>query len=71
MDLAKLVIELREERDQIDEVLSRLERLLKNRGRGRDLPPAGTAAIVAPRRGRPVGSRNKTPTRADGIIAVA
>jgi len=69
MDIAKILVELRKERDQVDEVILSLERLARNRGLG--LPPAGTAAIVAPRRGRPVGSKNRRSTKSNGITAVA
>ena len=57
MDVLKMLVELRSEREQIEEAIVTLERLARGRGRRRGRPPAWLAAIK--RRGRPVGSRNK------------
>jgi hypothetical protein len=79
MDVSKILAELREERQQLEEAIVSLERLARGRGRRRGRPPAwlsgtATAEPAAPkRRGRPPGSKNKT-VAADVIgkgIAVA
>jgi hypothetical protein len=60
MDVAKILAELRQERQQIEEAIMSLERLARGRARGRGRPPAWMASITAPkRRGRPPGSTNK------------
>ena len=58
MDVTKMLTELRQEREQIEEAIMTLERLARGRGRRRGRPPAWMAAIK--RRGRPPGSKNKT-----------
>jgi hypothetical protein len=64
MDVSKILIELREERQQIEEAILSLERLARGRGRRRGRPPAWMSEITAPkRRGRPPGSKNKTATQ--------
>ena len=61
MDVSKILNELREERQQIEEAILSLERLARGRGRRRGRPPAWMSEISAPkRRGRPPGSKNKT-----------
>lgn len=65
MDVSKILAELREERQQIEEAIVSLERLARGRGRRRGRPPAwmsGTDTAEAPpkRRGRPPGSKNKS-----------
>ena len=57
MDIIKMLAELRQERQQIEEAILTLERLASGRGRRRGRPPAWMAAIR--RRGRPPGSKNK------------
>jgi hypothetical protein len=67
MDVSKILTELREERQQIEEAIISLERLARGRGRRRGRPPAWMADVAAPavkRRGRPPGSKNKTATAA-------
>jgi hypothetical protein len=67
MDVSKILTELREERQQIEEAIISLERLARGRGRRRGRPPAWMADVTAPavkRRGRPPGSKNKTATAA-------
>ncbi|MGA2186753.1 MAG: hypothetical protein ABSH47_27390 [Bryobacteraceae bacterium] len=63
MDVAKIIIELRQERDQIDAAILSLQRLAASSGeRRRGRPPAWMAALkpdVPKRRGRPPGSKNK------------
>jgi len=58
MDVLKMLADLRQEREQIEEAILTLERLAQGRGRRRGRPPAWMSAIK--RRGRPPGSRNKT-----------
>ena len=53
MDVLKMLTELRQEREQIEEAIVTLERLARVRGRRRGRPPAWLAAIK--RRGRPPG----------------
>jgi len=63
MDVSKILTELRDERQQIEEAIISLERLARGRGRRRGRPPAWMSEITAPtvkRRGRPPGSKNKT-----------
>jgi hypothetical protein len=61
MDVSKILVELREERAQIEEAILSLERLARGRGRRRGRPPSWMSEMTAPkRRGRPPGSKNKT-----------
>jgi hypothetical protein len=61
MDVAKILAELKSEREQIEEAILSLERLARGRTRGRGRPPSWMADAEAPkRRGRPPGSKNKT-----------
>ncbi len=75
MDVTKILAELREERQQIEEAILSLERLAWGRGKRRGRPPAwlaGGAEAPAKRRGRPPGSKNKvSSTEAAKSIAVA
>ncbi len=57
MDVSKILEELRQERDQLEEAILSLERLARGRGRRRGRPPLWMAD--AKRRGRPPGSKNK------------
>lgn len=57
MDVLKMLAELREERQQVEEAIVTLERLATGRGKRRGRPPAWMSALK--RRGRPPGSRNK------------
>lgn len=57
MDVQKMLTELRQEREQIEEAILTLERLARGRGKRRGRPPAWMSAIK--RRGRPPGSKNK------------
>ena len=57
MDVLKMLTELRQEREQIEEAIVTLERLARGRGRRRGSPPAWLAAIK--RRGRPPGRSGK------------
>lgn len=57
MDVLKMLAELRQEREQIEEAIMTLERLARGRGKRRGRPPAWMSALK--RRGRPPGSKNK------------
>jgi len=59
MDVTKILAELRQEREQIEEAILSLERLARGRGRRRGRPPAWMTAVTK-KRGRPPGSKNKT-----------
>ncbi len=43
MDVAKMLAELRQEREQLEEAIVTLERLAQNRGKRRGRPPAWMA----------------------------
>ena len=58
MDVSKILEELRQEREQLEEAILSLERLASGRGRRRGRPPSWM--VEAKRRGRPPGSKNKT-----------
>jgi hypothetical protein len=58
MDITRMLGELRQEREQIEEAILTLERLARGRGRRRGRPPAWMSALK--KRGRPPGSKNKT-----------
>jgi len=63
MDVEKVLAEMRQERDQLDEAILSLERLARGRGRRRGRPPVSMSQVPNKRRGRPPGSKNKaTPT---------
>ncbi len=68
MDISKILSELKEERRNIDEAITVLERLESGKSRRRGRPPgwlnrvatATTDGVDGPRRrGRPPGSKNK------------
>ena len=58
MDVNKILVELRLEREQIEEAIISLERLARGRGRRRGRPPAWLALATSKRRGRPPGTKN-------------
>ena len=58
LDVTKILEELRQEREQLEEAILSLERLARGRGRRRGRPPSWM--VEAKKRGRPVGSKNKT-----------
>ena len=60
MDVSKILIELKSERQQIEEAILSLERLARGQGRRRGRPPAWLAEVTGKRRGRPPGSKNKS-----------
>ncbi len=57
MDVTKILADLRQEREQLEEAILSLERLAMGRGRRRGRPPAWMT--VTKKRGRPPGSKNK------------
>ena len=57
MDVSKILDELRQEREQLEEAILSLERLARGRGRRRGRPPSWM--VEAKKRGRPAGSKNK------------
>jgi hypothetical protein len=57
MDVMKMLLELRAEREHIEEAILTLERLARGRGKRRGRPPAWMKEVK--RRGRPPGSKNK------------
>jgi hypothetical protein len=57
MDVMKMLAELRQEREQLEEAILTLERLARGQGRRRGRPPAWMTEMK--RRGRPPGSKNK------------
>jgi len=71
MDVAKILAELRQEREQIEEAILSLERLARGRGRRRGRPPAWMTEITTKRRGRPPGSKNKSATKAAGTTTMS
>ena len=58
MDVTKILVELRQEREQLEEAIISLERLARGRGRRRGRPPAWMSLTIK-KRGRPPGSKNK------------
>ena len=64
MDVTKMLAELRQEREQIEEAIMSLERLARGRGRRRGRPPAWMTEMK--RRGRPPGSKNKPKSEPKG-----
>jgi hypothetical protein len=71
IDVAKILEDLKQEKEQLEQAILTLERLAVGRGPRRGRPPAWIAEGSAPkRRGRPPGSKNKvheTPT--DSAVA--
>lgn len=69
MDVSKILEELRQEREQLEEAILSLERLARGRGRRRGRPPAWM--VEAKKRGRPPGSKNKTSAKTVGQAKTA
>ena len=69
MDVSRILSELRQEREQIEEAILSLERLARGRGRRRGRPPAWMSQIATKRRGRPPGSKNKASATAKAQTA--
>lgn len=61
IDVAKILEELKQEKEQLEQAIVTLERLAVGRGPRRGRPPAWMSEAALPkRRGRPPGSKNKT-----------
>ena len=56
MDVSKILADLRQEREQLEEAILSLERLASGRGRRRGRPPSWMSE--AKKRGRPADSKN-------------
>jgi hypothetical protein len=69
MDVAKILVELRQEREQLEEAIMSLERLARGRGKRRGRPPAWMTEVK--RRGRPPGSKNKPKAEKAGTAKAA
>jgi hypothetical protein len=65
MDVSKVLADLRQEREQLEEAILSLERLAAGRGRRRGRPPAWMSE--AKKRGRPPGSKNKPKDANSGL----
>jgi hypothetical protein len=60
MDISKMIAELRDELQGVDEAIAVLQRMAYGRGKRRGRPPQWMKGMeVVKRRGRPVGSKNK------------
>jgi len=61
MNVMKILADLQQERQRIEEAILSLQRLARTRGRRRGRPPAWMSKMSSKRRGRPPGSQNKKP----------
>jgi hypothetical protein len=60
IDVAKILADLKEEKEQLEQAILTLERLAAGRAPRRGRPPAWMSSESSPkRRGRPPGSKNK------------
>ena len=57
MDILKMLAELRNEREAVEQAIIVLERIAAGRGRRRGRPPAWMSQVK--KRGRPPGTKNK------------
>ena len=64
MDVTKMLADLRQEREAIEEAILTLERLAQGRGKRRGRPPAWMSELK--KRGRPPGSKNKSSSAKSG-----
>jgi hypothetical protein len=64
LDVAKILEELKQEKQQLEQAILTLERLAQGRAPRRGRPPAwmSEGAPAPKRRGRPPGSKNKVST---------
>ena len=67
MDVQKILTELKEEREQLEEAIISLERLARGRGKRRGRPPSWMQE--AKKRGRPPGSKNKVVAQAKALAS--
>ncbi len=68
MDVTKILADLRQEREQLEEAILSLERLAMGRGKRRGRPPSWMTETK--KRGRPLGSKNKTVHAGTKSVAV-
>jgi len=59
MDIARLLTELRTERQLLEEAILAMQRLALGGGKRRGRPPAWMRNTIPKRRGRPPGSKNR------------
>lgn len=65
MDIVTMLMELRAQRDQLEEAILTLERLARGQGKRRGRPPKWMTEVkkgpqvASKRRGRPPGSKNR------------
>jgi hypothetical protein len=64
MDVNKILTELREEREQIEDAIVSLERLARGRGKRRGRPPSWMKDATERRKGRPL-TKGKAKADAD------
>jgi hypothetical protein len=68
LDVAKILEDLKQEKEQLEQAISTLERLAQGRAPRRGRPPTWMstegAAAAPKKRGRPPGSKNKAKTTA-------
>jgi len=67
MDVTKILTELRQEREQIEEAIMSLERLARGRGRRRGRPPAWMAELDKKVGKAPSPKPKPTATKAVGM----
>jgi hypothetical protein len=59
MDVTKILAELRQRREYVEEAISTLERLAAGRHRGRGRPPKWMSQVTVKRRGRPPQNKSQ------------
>ena len=69
-NLAKIIVELRQERQQIEEVIGSIEQLELGIHRKGGRPTKRFSEITPRRRGRPLGSKNKSKL-APGVVSAS
>jgi hypothetical protein len=67
MDISKILVELRLEREQIEEAIISLERLARGRGRRRGRPPVWL--VEARKRGRVLNTKGRPAVSAKAAAA--
>lgn len=67
MDVTRMLADLRQEREAIEEAILTLERLAQGRGKRRGRPPAWMSELK--KRGRPPGSKSKVSAGAKSASA--
>ena len=67
MDVVRILADLRQEREQIEEAILSLERLAQGRGRRRGRPPSWM--VEAKKRGKAVTKKAKPETSAKAAVA--